>query len=389
MNYILFDNEDWESLLPFTFLRPMSHIRIGIFTIQEKWDIFLGVETSPLTPEYLQKAYPVHTTDDNICIAGNIIPNETLVTAITQLQMNEALISKENQLIAARTSSIEQLSQWETLQKIPFEGTYFQLTEKFEIFLHNGEEIINDLKRVSPTPISENVRNNNLIFGDPSQLYIDPTAKIFGATLNCTEGPIYIGKNVTVMEGSHLRGPLAILDDAIVKMGAKIYGETTIGPLCKVGGEVENAVMFGYSNKAHDGYLGNSVIGHWCNIGAGTITSNLKNDYSSIRQWNYKTRRFDHTRQQFCGLMMGDHSKCGINVAINSGTVMGICTSVYGAEFQRFYVANFMTGSPIGGYRKNNFNKIITSEKAMMARRNMELKETFIEIMRTLYEKND
>lgn len=387
MNIVLFDNQYRENLLPFTFLRPISEIRMGILTISQKWEVYLEGEVSHFSHDSLTELYPLFLEDDNIFIAGNILPNDTLAKAIQSLNQHEALFSPDNRLMALKAGSPEQFLQLDQFNKITFSENYTEINEKFDIFLQNSSEIKNDFTKIIHSSHSAPVSKSNIMIGDKSLIFMDEGVKMEGCTLNTTDGPIFIGKDVEIMEGSNLRGPIAILEHSVIKMGAKIYGGTTIGPYCKVGGELSNVVMFGYSNKAHDGYLGNAVIGTWCNIGAGTSASNLKNDYGNVRQWNYKTEQFERTNQQFCGLMMGDHSKCGINVSFNTGTVIGICSSVYGSDFQNFYIPSFMIGSPSSGYHKNLFEKIISSEKAMMIRRNIEIDETYLTLIRTLYDK--
>lgn len=389
MNIVLFDNQYRINLLPFTFIRPISEIRVGIFTISEKWELYFNEEVSYFTDETLNEQFPLCLEDDNLFIAGNLLPNDTLVEAINKLNTGEALFNAENQLMALRAGSPEQFLQLDQFKKNIFSENYSEIKEKQDIFLQNSSELINDFNAFIDTASSAPVSKSNIMIGNKSLIFLDEGVKMEGCTLNTTDGPIFIGKNVEIMEGSNLRGPLAILENSVVKMGAKIYGGTTIGPYCKVGGELSNVVMFGYSNKAHDGYLGNAVIATWCNIGAGTSASNLKNDYGNVRQWNYKTELFDRTNTQFCGLMMGDHSKCGINVSFNTGTVLGICTSVYGSDFQPFHIPSFMIGSPSSGYSKNLFEKITASERAMMMRRNIELDETYLSIIRKLYDKTN
>lgn len=387
MNIVLFDNQYRENLLPFTFIRPISEIRLGILTLSQKWEVYLGGDVSHFTDESLNELFPLFLEEENIFIAGNIVPNIALSEAIHNLNLQEALVNSDHELIALKAGSPEQFLQLDQFKMITFSENYTEIKEKHDIFLHNPQEIISDFKKIIENASSAPVSKSNIMIGDKSLIFLDEGVKIEGCTLNTTEGPIFIGKDVEIMEGSHLRGPLAILENSVVKMGAKIYGGTTIGPYCKVGGELSNVVMFGYSNKAHDGYLGNAVIGTWCNIGAGTSASNLKNDYGNVRQWSYKTEQFERTNQQFCGLMMGDHSKCGINVSFNTGTVLGICSSVYGSDFQHFHIPSFMIGSPNSGYSKNIFEKIIASERAMMMRRNIEIDETYLTLIRKLYDK--
>lgn len=389
MNIVLFDNQYKTKLLPFTFLRAIADIRVGILTIKEKWELFLKQNLSILSDPELQDLYPLTLEEDNLYIAANIIPSLNLVNAILNLPVDSALFGPNDDLIAVRTKSSDFKNHLNRFKTTLFSDSYTSIKEKHEIFLINANEIVSDFKLITNQRNSAPLVNTNILIGDPSQLFIEEGATLEASIINCKNGPVYIGKNAEIMEGSLIRGPFAILEHGVVKMGAKIYDGTTIGPYCKVGGELSNVVMFGYSNKAHDGYLGNSVIGTWCNIGAGTSSSNLKNDYSFVKQWDYSTNNYPKTGLQFCGLIMGDHSKCGINVSFNTGTVMGICSNVYGSNFQPFHIQSFAIGSPTQGYTKNSIEKITASEIAMMKRRNIDIDETYLRIIRKLYAKTD
>jgi UDP-N-acetylglucosamine diphosphorylase/glucosamine-1-phosphate N-acetyltransferase len=389
MNIILFDNQYKINLLPFTFIRPISDLRVGIMTIKEKWEYFLDCEISDFVDDLLMDRFPLFLEDDNLFIAGNIIPNQSLLESITALNKGEALIDKSGILLALRAGSPDQFQSLDLFKKIEFQSLFASITEKYQIFQFNAQEICSDFQIITQGRNSTLLSKSNLLIGNPENLFIEEGASIEGATVNCTHGPVYIGENSEIMEGSNIRGPFALLNNAVVKMGTKIYDGTTVGPYCKVGGELNNVVLFGYSNKAHDGYLGNAVIGTWCNIGAGTSASNLKNDYSEIKQWNYVTENYKKTGLQFCGLMMGDHSKCGINVSFNTGTVMGICSNVYDSNFQSVHIPSFSFGSPSNGYLKNNLEKIIDAETAMMKRRNIDPDETYFNIIRKLFVKFD
>lgn len=389
MNIVLFDNQYKAKLLPLTFLRAIADIRVGILTIKEKWELFLKQNLSILSDPELQDLYPLTLEEDNLYIAGNIIPSQNLVNAILNLPVDSALYGPNDDLIAVRTNSSDFKNHLNLFKTALYSDSYTSIKEKYEIFLINANEIVSDFKLITNQRNSAPLVNTNILIGDPSQLFIEEGATVEASIINCKNGPVYIGKDAEIMEGSLIRGPFAILEHGVVKMGAKIYDGTTIGPYCKVGGELSNVVMFGYSNKAHDGYLGNAVIGTWCNIGAGTSSSNLKNDYSIVKQWDYATDSYPKTGLQFCGLIMGDHSKCGINVSFNTGTVMGICSNVYGSNFQAFHIPSFMIGSPDSGYSKNSFEKITASEIAMMKRRNIEIDETYLRIIRKWYAKTN
>lgn len=389
MNIVLFDNQYKTNLLPLTFLRAISEIRIGILTIKEKWEFVLHTKVSILTDPDLQELYPINIESDTLFIAANTLPSEKLVETILNLSFNSALLNQNQELIAVRTDSVSFMDSLTSFKTQTYAESFTSITEKHHIFQYNAQEIVSDFHLVTKQRTSAPLSHTNILLGDPTQLFIEEGVQIEAATINCKNGPVYIGKDAEIMEGALIRGPFALLDHAIVKMGAKIYDGTTVGPYCKVGGELSNVVMFGYSNKAHDGYLGNSVLGTWCNIGAGTCSSNLKNDYSAVKQWNYATQSYPKTGLQFCGLIMGDHSKCGINVLFNTGTVIGICSSVYGSNFQNFHIQSFMIGSPDQGYTKNSIEKITASEIAMMKRRNIDIDETYLRIIRKLYAKTD
>ncbi len=389
MSIILFDNQFRTNLLPFTYIRPISDIRVGIMTIKEKWEYLFNEEISDFTVDYLMEYYPLYLENDNLFIAGNLIPNPLLIDAIQKLELGTALTDQNGTLIALRAGSPDQFQSLDQFPKTIFSDSYIAITEKHHIFQYNADEIVSDFQILTQDRQSSPLSTSNTLIGDLNNLFIEEGVTIEASTINCTAGPVYIGQNAEIMEGSNIRGPFALLNDATVKMGAQIYGGTTIGPFSKVGGEISNVVIFGYSNKAHDGYLGNAVIGTWCNIGAGTVASNLKNDYSEVKQWNYATQNYQKTGLQFCGLMMGDHSKCGINVSFNTGTVMGICCNVYDSNFQAVHIPSFSFGSPGKEYEKNYLNKIISSESAMMIRRNIEPNETYFDIIRRLYEKID
>lgn len=388
MNIILFDNQYKIKMLPLTFIRSMADIRVGILTVKEKWEHFFAKKISVLSEEYLQNLYPLHLDSDNVFIAAHLLPSPSLFHAIQKLNLNEALTDNEGIILAKRAHSLDDFYN-QNHNRIVFEGDFSHLNSKNDIFTLNPAQICSDFHLLTHQRVTTPLDPSNKLIGDPANLFIEEGAQIYHATINCSTGPVYIGAHTEIMEGSAIRGPFALLEHGVVKMGTKIYEGTTIGPYCKVGGELSNVVMFGYSNKAHDGYLGNAVVGTWCNIGAGTSASNLKNDYSIVKQWDYSVDKYPKTGLQFCGLIMGDHSKCGINVSFNTGTVMGICSNVYGSNFQDFHIPSFRIGSPNQGYIKNNFEKIMASENAMMRRRNIEMDETYLEILRNLYTKTD
>jgi len=377
MNIILFDHHARTNLLPFTFIRPVAEIRVGITTIREKWERTFKTTCSFFTQDYLSELFPCMITDDNLFIAGNLLPDPTLVEAIKALNTGEVLKDSQNGVLALRAGNFEKFTALENFKTVAYSEKTTAINFKHDIFSLNEEILIKDFKAIKGHKKSCVLSDSNKLIGDPKNLFIEVGAKIEGAMLNCETGPIYIGKNTQIMEGSCIRGPFALLEDSVVKMGAKIYGATTIGPYCKVGGEINNVVMFGYSNKAHDGYLGNAVIGEWCNIGAGSNASNLKNNYGEVAQWDYATQTYVNTGLQFCGLMMGDHSKCSIGSMFNTGTVVGVGCNLFGSDFHRSFIPSFSIGNRNKGYIPHPIEKVLESERAMFLRRGIEMEEDY------------
>jgi len=369
MNYILFDGAVRNQLLPFTFTRPVADIRIGILTIREKWEKFLGSTTTTVTEEYLSDKFPMVELEQNVLINASFCPSENLVLLIKNLQENQAIFyndqplafyAKEDQEIDFDAFTITQYADDDVLR---IENTW-------DIFEKNHQAIKRDYDVLTQGRTSEAIPQTTIAF-NPEHIFIEKGAKVMCASLNATDGPIYIGEDTVLMEGATIQGPFALCEHSSIKMGAKIYGGTTIGPHCKVGGEVANSVMMGYSNKGHDGYMGNSVLGHWCNLGADTNTSNLKNNYAQVRLWDYDTERFAKTGTQFCGLMMGDHSKCGINTMFNTGTVVGVSANIFGAGYPRNFIPSFTWGGS-SGMETYNTTKAFEVAAVVMARRGLE-----------------
>lgn len=377
INHVLFDDNSWENLLPLTFTKPVAEIRSGIFTLKEKWEHYLGTGCSYLTKPYLQVKYKTVFGDDTIFINSSVIPNSQIVQEIQILQTDEVLVN-EDTIIAARISYTGKLEINEQIfkksGKIQSISKFRKLNHLWEIFKHNGDAIVEDYAIVTKgrKTIKISDRNNNLL--NPENIFVEEGAKVSFATINASEGPVYIGNDAEVMEGAIVRGPFALCRQSVLKMGARIYGPTTIGPFSKVGGEVNNSVITGYSNKAHDGFLGNSVIGEWCNLGADTNNSNLKNNYADVKLWDYNSEGFIETGLQFCGLFMGDHSKCGINTMFNTGTVIGVSANVFGAGFPRNFIPSFTWG---GIPRSATFllPKVIEVVEKVMGRRDIKLTE--------------
>lgn len=389
-NLILFDNDRREQFLPLTFTRPTCELRVGILTIREKWELWLEGKASFITQEYLSKKYAIDIAEDNFVINGSVMPNEQLVRLIQQLEQNEALMKGE-ELIAVRLNQeqFEHLMENEDLDELIgyqlTETPVQQITHLPDIYKLNGDQIQSDFKKLTQFKKSKAFPRDVIVDGTENIFIEDSAAIAKGVIINATEGPVYIGKSARVMEGCMIRGPFALCDAAVLKMGAKIYGGTTVGPYSKVGGEVNNSVIIGYSNKGHDGFLGNSVIGEWVNIGADSNNSNLKNNYTSVKLWNYITKRFVDTGEQFCGLMMGDHSKCGINTMFNTGTVVGVHCNIFGEGFPRNFIPSFSWGGK-NGFMSHKLEKAIETAQIMMARRDVTLSEEDLEIFRYIQE---
>ncbi|MDA3953565.1 MAG: GlmU family protein [Bacteroidales bacterium] len=388
MNYILFDDKSWDNLLPLTFTRPVCEVRVGIITIKEKWEKYLGVKMSYITQEYLQKKYKLKIEDENILINGSVIPSNTLLKSIQNLGINEVLV-KNNKILATRLEKQNiagfDYREIDKYDKSEYTEGIVEIVWPWDIFSTNGENLIADFELLTKDRKSEKISTSNKVLASEN-IFIEEGAKVEFATLNATTGPIYIGKNAEVMENSAIRGPFALGENSMLKMGAKIYGPTTIGSYSKVGGEINNSVIFGYSNKAHDGFLGNSVIGEWCNLGADTNNSNLKNNYAEVRLWNYETERFKKTGLQFCGLIMGDHSKCAINTMFNTGTVVGVNSNIYGEGFPRNFIPSFSWGGA-HGFSVYSIKKAFEVAELVMARKDKELDETERNILNEIFER--
>ncbi|WP_435262323.1 GlmU family protein [Tenacibaculum sp. nBUS_03] len=368
MNYILFDGDVRNALLPFTYTKPVADIRVGILTIREKWEKFLGYTTTTITENYLEDKYPMVEMEENVLINASFLPTKRVVEMVIDLKPNQAIF-KDEDVIAFYTSDSQEEVDFSSYDAIEFEGEMLQIKNTWDIFSLNAKalkadfDLITEGRESEPIPETVNCINKEDIF-------LEEGAKLSFATLNATNGPIYIGKNAEIMEGCLIRGGFAMCENSVLKMGAKIYGATTLGPYCKVGGEVNNSVLFGYTSKGHEGYLGNSVLGEWCNLGADTNNSNLKNNYAEVKLWNYETGRFAKTGLQFCGLMMGDHSKCGINTMFNTGTVIGVSANIFGSGFPRNFVPSYSWGGA-SGFSEYKTNKVFEVAEVVMKRRNI------------------
>ncbi|HEY9220749.1 MAG TPA: GlmU family protein [Lutibacter sp.] len=383
MNYILFDGTVRNSLLPLTFTKPVADLRIGILTIREKWETYLGFTTTTLTEDYLEEKFPMVEMAQNVMINASFLPTLSLAEMIMELKENQAIF-KEEEVIAFYTTDSQETIDFEHYEQIEFDSEVTQIKNTWDLFSLNDMALKADFELITEgrksQPIPEGVR-----FLNKENIFIEEGAKILFSVLNADSGPIYIGKDALVMEGSLIRGPFALGENSVVKMGAKIYGATTIGPFCTVGGEVNNAILSGYSNKGHDGFLGNSVLGEWCNIGADTNNSNLKNNYSEVRLWNYETENFAKTGLQFCGLIMGDHSKCGINTMFNTGTVIGVSANIYGSNFPRNFIPSFSWGGA-AGFSTYQLDKVNETAVLVMKRREVDYDEKEQRILAHIFE---
>ncbi len=383
-NIILFDAPELrENLLPITFTRPIADIRFGIMTIREKWEKALPGTYSYSTVDYLSPKFPINevNTNEDIYIAGNVCPSPELVKAIEQLPQATALTCNGT-LIAHHGKHYN--------NEIELDAMPLAINSLPDIFMLNEQALADDYRAITAGRVSQPLSPTCTLIGSPVMsdgtpaIFIEEGATVEGAMLNVSHGPIYVGRDAEIMEGSCVRGPLALCLHSYVNMGTKIYGATTIGPYCKVGGELNNVVMIGYSNKAHDGFLGNAVIGEWCNLGANCVASNLKNDYSEIKLWNYPAHRFLRTGLQFCGLIMGDHTKAGINTMFNTATVVGVGCNIHGSGFPRNFVASFSEGGA-SGFNDVSLSKFFDIARRVMARRHVELTDTDIEIFNSIY----
>lgn len=391
MHYILFDHPVIRTaLLPLTFTRPVAHIRVGIWTLTEKWQHWLGTSVSHLTEPYLQAKFPQQTGDDNVYINGAICPTYALVMAIGQLAKGQALLLADQTLVAVRTQ--------QRLDKAPDAAAYATqissetptiLRQLPDIFLQNGDQIRADFARITSGRTSAPLNDPHTRVYGTENLFIEEGATIRAATLNAEGGPIYIGRNATVSEGTIMIGPFALCDHATVNWGGKMRNNTTIGPHCKVGGEVGNSVFFGYSNKGHDGFLGNSVVGEWCNLGANVNNSNLKNDYTNVKLHSYATGQLEDSGRLFCGLMMGDYTKAGISTMFNTGTVVGVNVNVFGAGFQPKHVPSFSWGGAAEGFSRYRFDKALQVARETVARRDIPFTEADEAIFKAIYEMNN
>ncbi|MDB5281950.1 MAG: glucose-phosphate thymidylyltransferase [Bacteroidota bacterium] len=394
MNLILFDcHKNRENLLPLTFTRPVADIRIGILTIRQKWEKLLGQKSFSLTEEYLIGKFPA--TNDAapaLYINGAVLPDEKLLIAIKHLGALQSLHAN-GILIAFKTEKHHlNYENFEAITKsfapIEYKESFLAIQHPWDIFKLNGDALIADFKLLTRGRKSQPLSDTNKLIGPIENLFIDEGGKVEASILNTSTGPIYIGANAEIMEACVIRGPFSLGEHSTLKMAAKVYGPTTLGPGCKAGGEMSNVIFFGYSNKAHDGFLGNSVIGEWCNLGADTNNSNLKNNYASVDVFSYREGKAIDTGLTFCGLVMGDHSKCGINTMFNTGTVVGVSANIFGGDFPPKFIPSFSWGGS-QWLRTFTFDKSLQVAERMMERRGFKPDEADIKILRTVFEREE
>ena len=382
-NTVLFDFNR-KTLLPFTYTRPVAELRTGIWTNREHWEFLLGQTVSYLTEDYLTKKFPVWKEQENLFINGALIPDKELVDAARSLKLGQRLMKGQTPLAAFAEGWPDPLSPYGRYRDIEFTGKVQVISHIWDLFLMNDAVLREQFRLISEDRKSQTLSQTNMVIA-PENVFVEEGARIECATINAASGPVYIGKKAEIMEGALIRGPFALCEGATVKMGAKIYGATTIGPHCKIGGEINNSLLFGFSNKAHDGFLGNSVIGEWCNLGADTNNSNLKNNYSSVTVYEAGTGKPVDTGLTFCGLFMGDHSKSGINTMFNTGTVVGVSSNIFGSGFPPKLIPSFSWG----GFENSPgfvLDKALEVARQVYKRRNVDFDAVEESILKSVYE---
>lgn len=382
MNVVLFDEEEvWKRLLPFTFTKPVSELRLGIFTLREKWAAYLEYPCSSLSRDYLREKYPAEIQNDNFFINSRLLPDVGLVESIMSLNIDCALLAGKN--ILAYRGQQRNAGEISGLKTIAYTREYQSIEQVWHLFQKCGSGIEADLQVISKKRKSQALSNTVTVIGDRSRIFLEEGAKAEACILNTTAGSIYLGKEAEIMEGSVVRGPFALGEHSVLKLCTKIYGPTSIGPHCKVGGEVSNSVLMAYSNKAHDGFLGNSVLGEWCNLGADTNNSNLKNNYANVNLYSYESNKLENTGLQFCGLMMGDHSKSGINTMFNTGTVVGVGCNIFGGGFPPTHIPSFSWGGS-EGLQEYKLEKLFETAERVYERRGLVFGELEKAILRKI-----
>ena len=384
MQLVFSDAQYWGDFLPLTFTRPVAELRIGILTFQERWKKLLEIEDIAfLTEDYLQEKFKKPESKESLLIVPNFLPTESVLEQIKKIKQGEALIY-QNEVIAAKLN-MRDFSLSQITKMTDVEGELLFVKSPSDIFTYNQQFLDYDFELLTRNRKSQELSETNNFLGDKEDLFIEEGAEIEFATLNCKTGKIYVGKNAEIMEGTMIRGSLALCEGSKINMGAKVYGATTIGPYSKVGGEVNNIVIFGYSNKGHEGFIGNSVIGEWCNLGADTNSSNLKNNYANVKLWNYRLSKFVDTGLQFCGLIMGDHSKSAINTQFNTGTVVGVAANIFKTGFPPNLVKSFSWGG-MNGDESYKLDKVLEVMEKVMQRRKVDLTDVDKSIISHIYD---
>ena len=390
INLILFDDPAIRpELLPFTFTRPVAGIRVGILTIAEKWEKRLGSVAFFLTEPYLRAKYPCQTTSDNLYINGAVCPTKELTERVQHLAPGEGLVSPAGLLYALRTErAITDAAQLtDHVQQVStFAEAVPTMRHLWSLIAANGNQIRADFDLLTAGRQSQPITDPFTQCYAPENVFIEPGATLKATILNAADGPIYIGKNAIISEGSVIIGPFGLGEGAMVHYQSRMRSNTSIGPYCKAGGEIANSIMFANSAKGHEGYLGDSVVGEWCNLGAGTNTSNLKNDYANVKLHNYSTGELVNTGRKFCGLMMGDFTKAGIGTLFNTGTVVGVNVNVYGGGIQPKYIPSFSWGGTIDGFVPYRIEKALQVAREAFSRRNKAFDAVEEAILRAVYE---
>ena len=387
MNVILFDNEhSWKNLLPLTYTRPVSEIRIGILTIKQKWDNELSTCCSYHTQNFLSKKFPLKNISNSLFINGGLCPTSDLITEIKKLKPQQALF-KNNELLAL-VGDLCDLNALISFTKIEFKGEILNVKNVWDVFQKNGEALKLDFELITKNKKSQPLSNSVTVIGNKDLIFLEEGAKAEACIFNTAAGPIYLAKDAEVMEGSAVRGPFSLGEHSALKLSTKVYGPTTIGPHCKIGGEVNNSVIFGFTNKAHDGFLGNSVIAEWCNLGADTNNSNLKNNYGNVKLFNYAQNKMMDSGLKFCGLIMGDHSKSGINTMFNTGTVVGVAANIYGGGFPATHIPSFSWGGS-EGFETYRLEKLFETAEKVFERRGLKLNATEKEILTSIFNQTE
>ncbi|MBE9600070.1 GlmU family protein [Pedobacter sp. MC2016-24] len=383
MKINLFDDNAWQSLLPLSFTRPVADLRVGILTITQKWEKYLNAEAGFLTSGYLAAKFPA-LSPANLYINGSVCPDERLVEAVLKLNTGEYLQANGITIAYRADAGLSYADLLRAdLKLISYAGDISRIFHPEDIFRGNDAQLKLDFALLTKGRTSGSLSATNVFLGD--QIFAEEGAEAECATFNSLNGPIYLGKKAQVWEGCHIRGSFALCDHSQVKMGAKIYGQTTIGPYSRVGGEINNAVIWGYSSKGHEGYLGNAVMGQWCNIGADSNNSNLKNNYAEVKLWNYETESFRPTGLQFCGLIMADHAKCAINTMFNTGTVAGVSANIFGSGFPRNFIPDFAWGGS-HGFETYSLHKMFETAEKVFARRNLPFDQQEKDILTHIFE---